>query len=308
MKTLKIITIAFVATIFLGGCQSDPAISESGKKETPKNSTNDCPSRNSNANLNISVLLDLSDRIDTSKYPDPTMHFYKRDIGQLGNIADAFACHVKNKKIVLLNEHLKTFVEPVPSEGKVLESLNALEVEINRNSSKKDVINIETDYANYSKNLYKQALADGKYPGSDTYGFMQQKAQDYCIRDGAINKLIVITDGYLFYKNRDIVDGNRVTQIDQKTLNERGYNKPDWKSRIKEDDFGFFIPDGVILDQLEVMVLGIHSKSNNPFETEILSYLWKDWFKAMGAKKVVVKGDDLPLNLQRPVEKFILDL
>ena len=33
------------------------------------------------SNLNISVLLDLSDRIDTIKYSNPSMEFYQRDLG-----------------------------------------------------------------------------------------------------------------------------------------------------------------------------------------------------------------------------------
>lgn len=303
MKSL-ILTLAILSTGLTSSCQSDMQSEDTTSKSGNVSNASANPKRN----LNLSVLLDLSDRIDTNKYPDPTMHFFRRDIGNLENIAIAFAKHVKKKKIVILNEHLKTYVEPLPSEGKVLKSLNALEVEISRSSSKDDVINIEKNYANYSANLYKQAIEDGVYPGSDTYGFMQQKAVDYCIREGSLNKLIIITDGYLYYKNRNIVDSNRVTQIDQKTLNNRGYNNPDWKSMVQNDNFGFYVPEGINLDQLEIMVLGIHSKSSNPFEVEVLSFLWQDWLESMGAKKVVIQIDDLPLNLQRQIEKFVLDI
>ena len=39
------------------------------------------------SNLNISVLLDLSDRIDTIKYSNPSMEFYQRDLGYLKSVA-----------------------------------------------------------------------------------------------------------------------------------------------------------------------------------------------------------------------------
>jgi hypothetical protein len=45
-------------------------------------------------NLNISFLLDLSDRIDPKKNPD----FYQRDLGYIKSIETAFVNHVKGKR------------------------------------------------------------------------------------------------------------------------------------------------------------------------------------------------------------------
>lgn len=67
--------------------------------------------KESNAqNLNISFLLDLSDRIDPKKNPD----FYQRDLGYIKAIETAFVNHVKGKKIMLLKDQMQVFFDPIP--------------------------------------------------------------------------------------------------------------------------------------------------------------------------------------------------
>ena len=51
------------------------------------------------SNLNISVLLDLSDRIDTIKYSNPSMEFYQRDLGYLKSVAKTFTSHMLKKRV-----------------------------------------------------------------------------------------------------------------------------------------------------------------------------------------------------------------
>ena len=42
-----------------------------------------------NKNYNISILIDLSDRIDTIKHSNPTMEYYNRDLGYIKSVSEA---------------------------------------------------------------------------------------------------------------------------------------------------------------------------------------------------------------------------
>ena len=66
--------------------------------------SHDFPKVSANKNLNISVLLDLSDRINPEKYPSPAMDFYRRDIGYLKTIAENFEAHIMNKKLIKIDD------------------------------------------------------------------------------------------------------------------------------------------------------------------------------------------------------------
>ena len=61
------------------------------------------------SNLNISVLLDLSDRIDTIKYSNPSMEFYQRDLGYLKSVAKTFTSSMLTKRVMQLNDKIQLY-------------------------------------------------------------------------------------------------------------------------------------------------------------------------------------------------------
>ncbi len=69
--------------------------------------------KSNSQNLNISFLLDLSDRISPAKNPSAAMPYYKRDVEYMKSIEKAFVNHVKSKKIIKLNERAKRLTAAV---------------------------------------------------------------------------------------------------------------------------------------------------------------------------------------------------
>ena len=65
-------------------------------------------------NLNISFLLDLSDRIDPKKNPSTAMQYYQRDVQYIKSVEKAFINHVKQKKIIQLKDQMQVFFDPAP--------------------------------------------------------------------------------------------------------------------------------------------------------------------------------------------------
>ena len=108
------LSIAISTCIYFMSCAKDGKSSsiESIKKEA-SNKTAKCPDyllKEKDNNLNISILLDLSDRIEKTKTKS-------KDSAYLSSLANVFVNHVKNKKVILLEDRIQLFFNPEPSDA-----------------------------------------------------------------------------------------------------------------------------------------------------------------------------------------------
>lgn len=298
-------------TIFLwavlASCQSDP-------ESTIGNKENDSASMplevNSNldhrAHLNISLLVDLSDRIDPIKNPNATMQYFQRDTGYIASVVRAFNGHVLNKKLLLIDDRLQTFIDPLPQSPTIVQNLEALKIELNRdNVTKKVLKNLPNDYVKHVSLLYQQAIKDNHYVGSDTWRFFKSSAKGYCVRKNAQNVLVVLTDGYIYHQNSVIKEGGRRSNIGKRTFRDLGLTSSNWQAIMDEKDLGFITPE-VDLSGLKILVLGLNPSSGNPYEEDVLIAYWTKWLKEMGADDFLIKTTDLPVNLEESIREFVL--
>ena len=257
-------------------------------------------------NYNISILLDLSDRISLKKNPNPTMEYYQRDLGYIKSISEAFTEHLKAKRIRQINDKMQLFFNPEPLSPEINSISKQLRISINKNNASKDILNsINENYASKTSKIYDAAIKDNNYVGSDIWNFFDSKVKDQCIEEGYRNVLIVITDGYMFHENTKITEGNRTTYITQELIRKNRLNKADWETKIKEYDFGF-IKTGKNVSNLEVLVLGINPDKNNPYEEKIIRTYWSKWFTEMKIQHFEIKNADLPSNMEKIIHDFIL--
>lgn len=257
-------------------------------------------------NFNISVLLDLSDRINPDKYPSPAMDFYLRDIGYLKLIAENFESHIMNKKMIKINDKIQAFIDPEPSDNTLNEKLNKLKISFTKDDvNKKGILMTCGIYDSISRLIYEAAIQDNQYVGSDTWRFFKTKAEDYCIEDGYRNILVVLTDGYIYHKNSKIKEDNRTTYLTPQDVKRYAFNKPNWKNQFDKEDFGFITVDKD-LSNLEILVLGINPDKKNPHEEDVIKAYWTKWFEEMHVKHFEIKQADLPSNMDKIIRNFIL--
>lgn len=260
-------------------------------------------------NLNISILLDLSDRIDTIKNKNISMEFYKRDVGYLESIADAFSNKIKYKKSRHLNDKIQLYFDPEPLNSQINSLSNELKIHVTNDNGTLEYINSVTDkYSSGALKIYRQALNDSKYVGSDTWGFFKNKVQDYCVDKDYRNILIIITDGYIFYEDSNFNEGNLSTYITPQKIRSKGLTKANWKEIIESKKHGF-IPINQDLSDLEVLVLGVNPSNSkqNFYDYDILKKYWSDWLLGMGVKEgdFQFKMADLPSNMDKIIKTFI---
>ena len=257
-------------------------------------------------NLNISFLLDLSDRIDPTKYPNETMEFYMRDVAYIQSVSEAFTTHLRTKKVRQMNDKIQVFFEPAPKNSNINTISSDLKYEILRtNVTLEKIDEISASYASKPSEIYKLAIDDDNYVGSDIWGFFKNKVKDYCIEEDHRNILVVLTDGYNYHEAYKRTEGNKTTFITPQTIRDFKLNKSDWEDRYVENEYGF-IPATTGLENLEVLVLGINPDLKNSYELDVIRTYWSDWLESMGVKRNKIKNADLPSNMDGIIKDFIL--
>lgn len=257
--------------------------------------------------LNISILMDLSDRISPEKYPNPTMEYYERDVAYINSIAEAFLFKIGNKKINQIDDQIQVFFEPEPQNREINKISNKLKFSFDKtNVSKEALDRLHNTYQTAPEEIYNLAIADNNYIGSDTWSFFKNKVHDYSIEEGKRNILIILTDGYLFHINNKRKEQNRTTYLTPEYVKTIGLNTQNWEDKVQSEDFGF-IPATENLENLEVLILGINPNEGNQYAEDVIFYYWSEWLEKMGVKHYDIKKADLPANLDEVIERFILE-
>lgn len=253
-------------------------------------------------NLNISILLDLSDRIDLPNQQ-------AKDSSYILSLAKEFNTHIRKKKLGLLYDKMEVFYEPAPVNPKINQLANQLKISYMKGISKNEWIPKTLEfYGSVPSQIYKQARSVSKkegYAGSDTWGFFKNHVKDYCIEECRRNILVILTDGYLYHEANLRKEGNQTSYLTPQLLSQLKLNKPNWKGEIQNRDLGF-IPATHNLEDLEVLVLGIQSQnSKHPYAQEIIETYWQNWLVKMGVKKHKIKSADLPSHIEKVIADFI---
>lgn len=255
-------------------------------------------------NINISVLIDLSDRIDPEKNPNPTMEYFQRDIKYIKAIDKGFLDHIKSKKVIQLNDQMQVFFNPEPSDPKMNEFTKELKVSFDKNTTKDNIDLVEKKYSSLPFNIYQSAIKDRQYVGSDIWEFFKNKVKDYCIKDDHRNILFILTDGYMYHKDSKFAEGKKTSYLTPELVKSLKLNSSDFKMKINDDGLGF-IKANDDLQNLEVVVLGINPAKGNPFESDVIKEYWENWFKEMKIKNYQIKSADLPSNIEPIILKAI---
>lgn len=272
------------------------------------NGTTPTPTPSNEKHLNITFLLDLSDRIEPSKYPASPEH-YQRDEAIVKDFVEIFKNDMNKKGGYKAKGKMKVIFSPQPQE----QNINKIASELNINLStmkaaeKKEVYNTLDDKftGNLSK-IYDLTLAQKNYIGSDIWRFFKNDVKDYAITDepNYRNILVIITDGYIYHKDSQTQQGNRTSYLTPVSINTNGFRNKDWKQKFEQGDYGF-IASRKDLDNLEVLVLEINPEKNYLNDEDVIKAYLSKWFEEMGIKKYEIYNSDLPVNTKTRIEKFL---
>lgn len=296
----KISFISLIITTFIFiSCGNE------GSKENVKKISFVKEKTNKKENLNISILLDLSDRIDPKKYSNPSMEFYKRDLGYIESISKGFEKHLSSKPIRQDDDQIQVYFEPEPLNAEINNLAKKLKLSFTKdNTTKEAILKISSQYISASTEIYNLAIKNKKYIGSDIWGFFKNKVNDYCIKPSHRNILFILTDGYMFHQDSKFKEGNKSSYLTPELVKSLELNTSNYKDLIQKKGYSF-VKANDNLDNLEVVVLGINPAKGNPFEGDIINEYWTNWFKEMKVKGAITKLADLPSNIDPIIQEFI---
>ncbi|AOC95812.1 hypothetical protein BB050_02717 [Flavobacterium anhuiense] len=293
-NTLLKISMPLLLVLFFS-CKNE------AKTESKETSTKSSVSEN----YNISILVDLSDRISLKKNPNPTMEIYQRDLGYIKSVSEAFTDHLKSKRMRQIDDKMQLFFNPEPENPEINSISKELRITVDKDNASKELLNsINTTYSTKTSKIYESAIKDDKYIGSDIWNFFDSKVQDQCIDKDFRNILIILTDGYMFYEGTQIKDENLSSYLTPQLIKQNSLNTNNWQKKFDEENFGFIKVD-IDLSNLEVLVLGINPSKNNPFEEKVIKAYWTKWLSEMKIKHFEIKNADLPSNMDKIIKDFI---
>lgn len=254
-------------------------------------------------NLNLSIFLDLSDRIDPRKYPSETMEIYQRDLGYINSLAQAFQSHVNKTKISGMNETMQLFFEPEPKSNVINQLADKMRFSFDKTTvTPNKIASIAPVYASSAKQIYQVALKENKYIGADIWSFFKNKVKDQCILPERQNILVILTDGYMYHRENQLKVGNRTSYLSPEMIRAAQLNTPDFAKKMNDNKIGF-IPATSGLENLKILVLGINPQKGRPFEEDVIKKYWEDWLKHMGVTDFQIKGIELPAYMDILIKK-----
>lgn len=265
--------------------------------------------------LNISILWDLSDRINPKEHPAHPEH-YQRDLEIIRSLTELFKQDMDQRGAYRAKGKIRVIFTPTPADAEINNLAKELDVDLSKFSGegsskekKKVYDSITTKFTKASEKIYQLTMAtnSGKkyWDGSDIWRFFKNDV-DQCIEDENYRNIVVlITDGYIYHRNSSQATGPRSQAVLASTLMPFRGN-PSWRSLFNSNNYGL-IAERSDLQNLEVLVLEIQpEKGQQDDENYIEAYLRK-WFTEMGVKddKIKIYGSGIPNDTKKRIERFI---
>jgi hypothetical protein len=254
--------------------------------------------------LNISILLDLSDRISPKINPNALEY----DIENIKTITEYFTADMKRLNAYNAKGKIKVYLIPPPTNSDINSIVSKLNIDCSKMDNKGRKVIYDTLTELYTLNLehvYNETIARSDWIGSNIWGFFKDDVKDYCIESDTNyrNILIIMTDGYLYHDHSKYNKLNRYSYLLNSNLNK--FRNQNWKDLIEQNDFGI-MTERSDLNNLEVLVLEIRAeKKSNKIDEDIIQFILKKWLKEMNVSRYEVYRSDLPANTKIRIDKFL---
>lgn len=246
---------------------------------------------NTSGNINISIFLDLSDRlVKTSN----SMTQKDKDIDLIDYFTNCFINKALKEKIQGNKDRMQVFFYPTPEIPQINQLANDLTIDMNANTKeeqknkRRELIDFKPRWMKCLNNIYTSTLKSKNWIGSDIWGFFDNQVDVQCIKKDYRNILVILTDGYIYDKNNMIDKGDETSYLLEKTL-----SNPKAKLIATRTD----------LKDLEVLVLEVNP--SHPQDFTHMKNIMEDWFKRMGVKHYRIAQTDIPINTEKVISKFI---
>lgn len=296
-----IITLA----IILWGCSSNEAPPSSDKTAGPPV----VQTPETDKQINLTILLDLSDRIDPKTNPENPEHF-QRDSALICYLTDQFLREMKSKGTYMAKGKMRLIFHPNPPDPGINQAAEKLNIDLSRmdtKSKKTTYDSLKHIVAENISTIYRATINQAKWPGSDIWRFFKNDVKEVAVDkdSGYRNILVIFTDGYIYHDDSKDKYENRYAYILPELFDTYQLrNNNNWSEKMDKLNFGL-ISKRSDLDQLEVLVLEISPSPNYKNDEDIIRKVMDKWFSEMKVKSWKILNSDLPEHSKQKIDKFL---
>ena len=238
--------------------------------------------------LNITIFLDLSDRIEETKDGMPQR---EKDIALINHMIDQFKKRAQRLKIQPCKDRMQVLFHPTPEDAAMNSCANDLTIDmgtLSKAEKRPKLIQMDSVWIKALNSIYTKAIEAPEFPGSDIWGFFKEDVKLNCIKQGYRNIVIFLTDGYIYYEGNNYCQDGACTWI----AGSDGGNTLNTNLLIERND----------LQDLEVMFLELtpHAK-----RYPIVQKTIETWLHGMGVEKTTIYKTGLPTHITPIIDDFI---
>ena len=277
LSPIVLLIMALTILTACGGGEKSSSSSNDGKTTTVQ----------SKKPLNISIYLDLSDRLERQMTPSQM----ERDIEIVKYLTEIVKNHAVSQKILPSKDRIKVFFYPTPNDSKISLLSQDLEMDLSKAQpaeKKQMLLDFQEKFNTSLTKIYESTMQAKNWIGSDIWGFFKKQVDTYCIREDARNIIVILTDGYLYYGPNKQKDGNNYSYILPQTL-----SNPNSGLIVSRQG----------LENLEVLLLEVNPY--DPKHQDQMEAILQNWFRNMGVQKMFVGETDQPSNTRLIIDKFM---
>jgi len=259
--------------------------------------------------LNLTILLDLSDRIDDQKNPAEPTHT-QRDSTLISYFTNYFIEQMKARGTYMAKGKMRVMFYPAPKDPAINEIAAKLNVDLSKMDVKGKKAVYETLQPTVASNIsrvYNTVISQASWPGSDLCRFFKRDVDYLAIEKDSNykNLLVIFTDGYVYHPDSKEQKGNRYSYLLPELLDQyKLRNANNWSDKIDKLDFGL-INNRTDLDQLEVLVLEVNASEKHKNDEDIIRKVLGKWLSEMKVKKWEIFNSDLPSNTEHKIDIFL---
>lgn len=262
-------------------------------------------------NLNLTILIDLSDRISIKKNPDQV----EKDLYIINSVLNSFKKFLYHKGVVQSDDKIKVIFYPINNNSILQETADSLYIDfeqIDLMERKQVFASLNDLYNRNLKKIYSIASRANSYPGSDLFNYFKHRVVDDCILldNRFINVLVILTDGYLFDENVKYNYGNRYSYLAPLAQHITQFRKmKNWENLFNQKDYGLIKIDND-LSRLNILIAEFNPPKAHPEDFDIIKKYWSKWLIEQNVNKSNFKILKTDLNYLNSsiIQKFFEDI
>lgn len=258
--------------------------------------------------LNLTLLLDLSNRVDPEQRPATPPH-RDRDLEAAAAVAEAFVADMRAKNAFQAEGRIRTLFSPAPPDAEVNTIAQGLSKDLRAvDPAEKKAIHdgLPGEYREGLARIYDAAIEEQDYVGADLWRFFKEDAQNLAVDPdpNVRNVLVVLTDGYAYHTDSVLREGNRTSYVTGPLIEGEGLRAAGWREAFEAGDYGFIDP-GVDLPRLEVLVLEVTPNEGHPGDYDVMRAYWEGLFQDMEVPRFEILKTGLPAHTGPLIRRFL---